>query len=76
MTSNNDLNVDCPICGDGTMEYRKIENQLGTGLDEKGEPATHIWICNTCPGILMEWYDHSDTLALDVHLHREDGIHR
>lgn len=75
MSKNNDLYVRCPICGEGVMEYKKIDNPFGTGLDEQGNPATHAWICDTCPGVLVEWYNHNDTAALDKYLRREDGLY-
>lgn len=50
----------CPICECGNMEYRSVPNPKANNL----EKVTHIWVCDECPNVMIEWYDHSDTEAL------------
>lgn len=49
----------CPLCELGEMEYEFIEKDRPDGREQKG----HFWVCNECPGILVEWWDSSDTEA-------------
>lgn len=50
----------CQLCESGDMEYRSIPNPKA--MNE--EKVTHIWVCNQCPNVMLEWYDHSDSEAL------------
>lgn len=37
-------NNDCPLCNENSMEYRNVND-------------THMWVCNQCPAILLEYYE-------------------
>lgn len=48
---------DCPLCGsDGELEYTFIANR------------THMWSCNNCPCIMMEYYTDTNVNDLAQHL--------
>lgn len=49
----------CPLCETGAMEPRAIDNDKALN----GEKKTYMYVCESCPGILVEWYDDSDTEA-------------
>jgi hypothetical protein len=53
----------CPLCGDGEMEYEAIDNPKAMST-YYNKPATHMWVCDQCPGILIEWHDSEDTKAV------------
>jgi hypothetical protein len=55
--------LECPLCGDGEMEYEAIDNPRAM-TTHYNKPATHMWVCDQCPGILMEWHDKEDTKAV------------
>jgi hypothetical protein len=55
--------LECPLCGDGEMEYEAIDNPRAM-TTYYNKPATHMWVCDQCPGILMEWHDKEDTKAV------------
>jgi uncharacterized protein YlaI len=58
----------CPICEHGEMEYEALDNPQALSTDQYGNRKTHIWICNECPGVLMEWYTSADTKAITKRL--------
>lgn len=60
----NEYTISCPLCEVGILEYEALDNPKAMGTDGKGSPKTHIWVCNECPGILMEWYNSRDTEAI------------
>lgn len=47
--------IACPVCGDGHMNYDPQPNTAST------YKLTHLYICDTCPMVMMEWYDKSDS---------------
>jgi hypothetical protein len=53
----------CPLCGDGEMEYEALDNPKAMST-YYNKPATHMWVCDQCPGILIEWHDSEDTKAI------------
>ncbi|QIW88603.1 hypothetical protein P59_234 [Bacillus phage P59] len=53
----------CPLCGDGEMEYEALDNPKAMST-YYNKPTTHMWVCDQCPGILMEWHDTEDTKAV------------
>lgn len=53
----------CPLCGDGEMEYEALDNPKAMST-YYNKPATHMWVCDQCPGILIEWHDSEDTKAV------------
>jgi len=59
--------VACPLCGDGEMEYEPMPNPKGMST-YYNEPASHAWICDSCPAVLVEWHDHTDDEALSNRL--------
>lgn len=58
-----DYYVHCPLCGDGRMEHHQY-NSKGNGREDK----SHLWVCDQCPGILVEWWDHHDSKAFNKHI--------
>ncbi len=52
----------CPLCEVRTLEYEKIETNLG---------ETHAWICSECPAIVMEFYEDRD--AHNLHKRLTEG---
>ena len=59
----------CPLC-DADMPLTVLEAPYSMS-----EGKSYIWICNECPGILMEWYDSADTKALQQYLHYNEGVY-
>lgn len=55
MTENN--KVQCPLC-DGDMMLNVLPS-APNGREDK----TYMWVCEDCPGVLLEWYDSKDTDA-------------
>lgn len=53
--------ITCPLCKEGKMNYEPIDNPKGLSQDINGKPTTHVWICEDCPSVVMEWYDSTDT---------------
>ena len=49
----------CPMCESGILEHRAVENPKSV----LGDGHTHMYVCDTCPAIMVEWYDDSDTEA-------------
>lgn len=47
----------CPLCSADMPHTTLLKEKSGS------ENQTHIYICETCPGILIEWLDHEDTKA-------------
>lgn len=48
----------CPLC-DAEMPHTPLQAAKNSRDDQ-----THIYICEQCPGILIEWWDETDTEAL------------
>lgn len=63
-TKNDMFGMDCPICQDGYMGYTAEPNPQAHGTDAEGNKVTHIWVCDTCPAVLLEWYTHDDSKKL------------
>jgi uncharacterized Zn finger protein len=60
--------VECPLCG-ADMPLTELESKPN-GRENK----SYIWICNECPGILLEWWDHKDTDAFRKYIEYHEGI--
>lgn len=60
--------VTCPLCGDD-MPLTELKS-APNGRENK----SYIWICNSCPGILLEWWDHNDTDAFDKYINFHEGV--
>lgn len=58
----------CPLCTEGEMELKELPNEKSPGRENK----TYIWICDTCPGVLLEWWDNTDTEAFTNHMKRDE----
>lgn len=52
--------MNCPICEVGEMKYRSLPNMKAFNEEE----LTHVWVCDECPNVMMEWYDRSDSEAM------------
>jgi hypothetical protein len=53
----------CPLCEQGRMfltELKSTNQMMGN--------KSYMWICEECPGILMEWYTFSDQEAFNKRL--------
>lgn len=50
--------VSCPLC-DATMYLTEMESEA----NYNNSKASYMWVCQDCPGILLEWYSHHDTDA-------------
>ena len=59
--------VTCPLCGN-KMELKELESPRN-GREDKA----YIWICEECPGILLEWWDDTDTEAFVRYMHPKKG---
>lgn len=59
----------CPLC-DADMPLTVLESP-----NSMSEGKTYMWICNECPGVLVEWHDSSDTEALTKYLHHNKGVY-
>jgi hypothetical protein len=57
--------VQCPLCTEGRMFLTELKSN-NTAMENK----SYMWICETCPGILLEWWGHTDT---DAFVKRLDG---
>jgi hypothetical protein len=57
----------CPLCQEGRMFLTEMKSK-NQAMDNK----SYMWICETCPGILLEWWSPSDT---DAFVKRLDGDH-
>lgn len=57
----------CPLCKEGEMEYEPLKNPKAMSTF-RDEPVTHVYVCDTCPAVLMEWYDTPDTHAITERL--------
>ena len=53
----------CPLCELRTLEYEKIETNLG---------ETHAWVCSECPAIVFEYVDSKD--AHNLHKRLTEGV--
>lgn len=60
--------VTCPLCGDD-MSLTELKS-APNGRENK----SYIWICNSCPGILLEWVDHKDTDAFNKYINYHEGV--
>lgn len=56
--------VKCPLCDERMFLTELKSNNIAM------ENKSYMWICETCPGILLEWWDHTDT---DAFVKRLDG---
>lgn len=61
--------VQCPLCIQGRMFLTELK-AAKNGRENK----SYIWICEECPGILLEWWDHGDTDAFVNYIERHEGI--
>jgi hypothetical protein len=52
------------------MYLTELEAPRPNGRENK----SYIWICNECPGILLEWWDHTDTDAFINYIERHEGV--
>jgi hypothetical protein len=60
--------VECPLCG-ADMPLTELES-APNGRENK----SYIWICNECPGILLEWVDYKDTDAFNKYINFHEGV--
>jgi hypothetical protein len=56
--------VQCPLCTEGRMFLTELQSK-NTAMENK----SYMWICEDCPGILLEWWDSADTDAFVKYLH-------
>lgn len=62
--------MECPLCRDGEMEHEPVENPRAMGeFHEKR--VTHVYICDTCPAVMMEYHTDTDSQKLHDHLNQE-----
>lgn len=66
VVNKNIYSLPCPLC-DGEMEYEPIDNPKGSST-YNDKTASHVYICDSCPGVLMEWHDHEDDKAVSNRL--------
>lgn len=60
--------VTCPLCGDD-MPLTELKS-APNGRENK----SYIWICNSCPGILLEWWNDPDTEAFVKYIQNGEGV--
>ena len=53
----------CPLCEHGHLEHDALDS-TPNGRDNK----THIWICDHCPAVLLEFWENSDADAMHKRL--------
>lgn len=55
----------CPLCKAGELVHEVVvqEDVSATGVWREWG-VTHMWECNACPAVLMEWHDTSDMMRL------------
>lgn len=58
----------CPLCG-GNMSPHELESK-NTGNGNK----TYMWVCDECPGLLIEWHGDYDTEAMVKYLAPKNRI--
>lgn len=51
MESTSDEKTHCPLCLDGMLEHEEVE-------------GTQVYICDTCPAVVVEWWNTTDTKNL------------
>jgi hypothetical protein len=62
--SENIKPITCPLCDSGNMELKEIPKKKPDGRENKG----FLWVCEECPGILVEWWDNSDTETFNKYM--------
>jgi hypothetical protein len=55
--------VMCPLCSEGRMFLTEMHSN-----NKGNENKSYMWICEACPGILIEWWDGTDTDAVADYL--------
>lgn len=55
--------VQCPLCEEGRMFLTELDS-----ANNILEGKSYMWICEQCPGILLEWYGKEDTAAFATYL--------
>lgn len=60
--------IKCPLCGDD-MPLTQLKSR-----PNGREGKTYIWICDECPGLLVEWWGGADTEALVKYLDHHEGV--
>lgn len=60
--------VKCPLC-DANMPLTELaSNPNGR------EDRSYVWVCDVCPGVLLEWWDDNDTQAVSKYLKNHEGV--
>ncbi|MDK2600554.1 hypothetical protein QO179_23965 [Bacillus stercoris] len=57
----------CPLCEHGDLILKVLKSE-----NEAMKNVSHLWVCDECPGVLLEWWDDPDTKAFAKYL---DGDH-
>lgn len=60
--------VKCPLCG-ADMPLTELESK-----PNDQENKTYVWVCNDCPGVLLEWWTDRDTDAFSRYVQEGKGI--
>lgn len=55
--------LDCPLCEAHSMELITLKSE-----NRSMKNKSYMWICEECPGVLMEWYLDSDQKAFNKFL--------
>lgn len=50
--------LQCPLCTQGRMFLTELKSK-----HDAMEKKSYMWICEECPGILLEWWQPADTEA-------------
>lgn len=56
--------ITCPLCESGHMELKEVQTDRPNGREGK----SYLWICEECPGILLEWWDSQDTESFNKYM--------